>query len=110
MNTDEKEAPGEARHRGGWCGGRDISIRTTTKSMATHSQIIKQDRHPVWLADALILSAVAYSDNPRQELETLNRKIYPIIAESKTTYLVFVMYFRAGSHGSHREPNCWISA
>lgn len=69
---------------------RDISIRRTTKSMATLSQIIKQDRHPVWLADALILSAVAYSDNPRQELETLNTTfglpetaIYEFLEEDK---------------------------
>lgn len=51
---------------------RSTSIRGTTKSMTTLSQIIKQDRHPVWLVDALILSAVVYSENPRQELEKLN--------------------------------------
>eukprot|EP01018_Ginkgo_biloba_P028321 Gb_10602 [translate_table: standard] len=43
--------------------------------MATLRQIIRQDRHPVWLVDALILSAVAYSNNPQQELERLNGEL-----------------------------------
>jgi hypothetical protein len=58
--------------------------------MATLSQIIKQDRHPVWLVDALILSAVVYSENPRQELETLKARfglpetaIYQFLEEDK---------------------------
>ncbi|GLJ10124.1 hypothetical protein SUGI_0122560 [Cryptomeria japonica] len=43
--------------------------------MASLSQIIKEDRHPVWLVDALILSAVAYSRNPQEELSILDGEL-----------------------------------
>ncbi|KAJ7147022.1 hypothetical protein O6H91_02G121300 [Diphasiastrum complanatum] len=42
--------------------------------MASLSRIIKGDRHPLWLVDAIILSALVYSNNPQAELEVMSRE------------------------------------
>lgn len=39
--------------------------------MASLAQIIRDDRHPAWLVDAIIMSAVVYSSNPLSELESM---------------------------------------
>lgn len=41
--------------------------------MASLGKIIKDDRHPVWLVDSIILSAVAYSPDPAAELKLMEQ-------------------------------------
>jgi hypothetical protein len=42
--------------------------------MASLGKIIKDDRHPTWLVDAIILSAVVYSPNPAGELKLMENE------------------------------------
>ncbi|KAL2609052.1 hypothetical protein R1flu_027625 [Riccia fluitans] len=42
--------------------------------MASLGKIIKDDRHPLWLVDAIILSAVVYAKDPAEELKVLDRE------------------------------------
>ncbi|BBN18814.1 hypothetical protein MPTK1_8g05720 [Marchantia polymorpha subsp. ruderalis] len=42
--------------------------------MASLGKIIKDDRHPLWLVDAVILSAVVYAKDPAEELKVMDRE------------------------------------
>uniref|UniRef100_A0A7I4FU34 Fungal lipase-type domain-containing protein n=1 Tax=Physcomitrium patens TaxID=3218 RepID=A0A7I4FU34_PHYPA len=42
--------------------------------MASLGKIIKDDRHPTWLVDSIILSAVVYSPKPADELKLMERE------------------------------------
>lgn len=54
--------------------------------MASLRSIIKGDRHPVWLIDAIILSAAVYSKDPREELEEME-KDYGLPATAKYEFV-----------------------
>ncbi|EFJ25030.1 hypothetical protein SELMODRAFT_442287 [Selaginella moellendorffii] len=40
--------------------------------MSSLGKIIKDDKHPLWLIDAIILSAAVYSKDPEEELRAMN--------------------------------------
>lgn len=42
--------------------------------MASLSRIIKGDRHPTWLVDAIILSAAVYVKDPQEELDAMDKE------------------------------------
>ncbi|KAL3677216.1 hypothetical protein R1sor_027164 [Riccia sorocarpa] len=42
--------------------------------MASLGKIIKDDRHPLWLVDAVILSAVVYAKDPAEELKVMDKE------------------------------------
>jgi hypothetical protein len=42
--------------------------------MASFGKIIRDDKHPVWLVDAIVLSAVVYSSAPEEELKIIERE------------------------------------
>lgn len=42
--------------------------------MANLGQIIKDERHPSWLVDAIILSAAVYAKDPKLRLESMNKE------------------------------------
>lgn len=54
--------------------------------MASLGKIIKDDRHPTWLVDAIILSAVAYSPNPAEELKLMEQD-YGLPATAKYEFI-----------------------
>eukprot|EP00250_Pteridium_aquilinum_P024491 c29156_g1_i1 orf=197-1717(-) len=50
--------------------------------MASLGQIIQDDRHPLWLVDAIILSAAVYAKDPRKEVESMNKEYgLPVTAQ-----------------------------
>ncbi|CAM6091407.1 unnamed protein product [Calypogeia fissa] len=42
--------------------------------MASLGKIIRDDRHPLWLVDSIILSAVVYAVDPAEELKVMDRE------------------------------------
>jgi hypothetical protein len=46
----------------------------TRRTMASLGKIIRDDKHPVWLVDAIVLSAVVYSSAPEEELKIIERE------------------------------------
>lgn len=42
--------------------------------MASLGKIIKDDRHPMWLVDAIILSAAVYGKDPQEELDAMDKE------------------------------------
>lgn len=54
--------------------------------MASLGKIIKDDRHPIWLVDAIILSAVVYSPNPAEELKLMEQD-YGLPSTAKYEFL-----------------------
>ncbi|KAG0584252.1 hypothetical protein KC19_3G196700 [Ceratodon purpureus] len=54
--------------------------------MASLGKIIKDDRHPTWLVDSIILSAVAYSPNPAEELKLMEAD-YGLPATAKYEFI-----------------------
>lgn len=54
--------------------------------MAPLRSIIKDEKHPVWLLDALILSAAVYANDPRAELNAMEEE-YGLQATSEYKFL-----------------------
>jgi hypothetical protein len=54
--------------------------------MASLGKIIRDDRHPIWLVDSIILSAVVYSSKPEEELK-LMEKDYGLPASAKYEFV-----------------------
>lgn len=54
--------------------------------MASLGKIIKDDRHPIWLIDAIILSAAVYGKDPQEELDAMDKE-YGLPATAKYEFL-----------------------
>ncbi|CAK9217104.1 unnamed protein product [Sphagnum troendelagicum] len=54
--------------------------------MASLGKIIRDDRHPIWLVDSIILSAVVYASKPEEELK-LMEKDYGLPASAKYEFV-----------------------
>ncbi|KAI5061369.1 hypothetical protein GOP47_0023874 [Adiantum capillus-veneris] len=54
--------------------------------MASLGKIIHDDRHPIWLIDAIILSAAVYGKDPQEELDAMD-KDYGLPATAKYEFL-----------------------
>jgi hypothetical protein len=49
-------------------------------------KMIRDDKHPMWLVDAIVLSAVVYSNNPEEELEIMERE-YGLLASRRYEFV-----------------------
>ncbi|MCO5612054.1 hypothetical protein L7F22_066316 [Adiantum nelumboides] len=54
--------------------------------MASLGKIIHDDRHPIWLIDAIILSAAVYGKDPQEELDAMDKE-YGLPATAKYEFL-----------------------
>ncbi len=55
-------------------------------SMERLGKMIRDDKHPMWLVDAIVLSAVVYSNNPEEELEIMERE-YGLLASRRYEFV-----------------------
>jgi hypothetical protein len=54
--------------------------------MSNLRKIIRDDKHPMWLVDAIVLSAVVYSNNPEDELKIMERE-YRLLASRRYEFV-----------------------
>lgn len=54
--------------------------------MSNLRKIIRDDKHPMWLVDAIVLSAVVYSNNPEDELKIMERE-YGLLASRRYEFV-----------------------